>query len=112
MRIIMAGVPGGGTPGDCKRERELDRLWNKRLHSYFHLIITKGKIMEKNKVDLFLDSGAFSAETQGAKIDIQEYIDFIKEHQDVIEVYANLDVIGDPVSTWKNQKIILLGVKS
>lgn len=60
----------------------------------------------KNKVDLFLDSGAFSAETQGAKIDIQEYIDFIKEHQDVIEVYANLDVIGDPVGTWKNQKIM------
>jgi hypothetical protein len=51
--------------------------------------------MEKQKkVDLFLDSGAFSAWTQKATIDIQEYIRFIKENQDVIEVYANLDVIG------------------
>lgn len=48
----------------------------------------------KKKVDLFLDSGAFSAWTQGTAIDIQEYIRFIKENQDVIEIYANLDVIG------------------
>ncbi len=46
------------------------------------------------KVDLFLDSGAFSAWTQGVEIDIQQYIAFIKEHLDVINVYANLDVIG------------------
>jgi len=57
----------------------------------------------QNKVDLFLDSGAFSAFTQGITIDIQEYIAFIKEHESVLEVYANLDVIGDPVGTWKNQ---------
>ena len=60
----------------------------------------------KNKVDLFLDSGAFSAWTQKVQIDIQEYIAFIKAHEEVIEVYANLDAIGDPVKTWKNQKIM------
>ena len=59
-----------------------------------------------NKVDLFLDSGAFSAMTQGVKIDIYEYIDFIKEHEDVLEVYANLDVIGSAEGTWKNQMIM------
>ncbi len=56
------------------------------------------------KVDLFLDSGAFSAWSQGKEINIQEYIDFVKQHQDIIEVYANLDVIGDPKATWQNQK--------
>lgn len=60
----------------------------------------------KNKVDLFLDSGAFSAWSQGAEIDIQEYIQFIKEHQDVIDVYANLDVIGDAKGTYENQRIM------
>jgi hypothetical protein len=60
----------------------------------------------KNKVDLFLDSGAFSADSKGVSIDIQEYIAFIKEHEDILEVYANLDVIGDPKATWKNQKIM------
>lgn len=62
--------------------------------------------MKTNKIDLFLDSGAFSAKTQGVKIDIYEYINFIKENIDVINVYANLDVIGDPEKTAKNQRIM------
>lgn len=59
-----------------------------------------------NKVNLFLDSGAFSAKTQGVEINIEEYIQFIKDHQQYLEVYANLDVIGDPAGTWKNQMIM------
>lgn len=61
---------------------------------------------KQNKVDLFLDSGAFSAWSQGVEIDIQEYISFIKEHEDIIEVYANLDDITSPQRTWDNQKIM------
>lgn len=60
----------------------------------------------KNRIDLFLDSGAFSAFTQNITIDIQEYIRFIKEHKDLLTVYANLDAIGDPEKTWKNQQIM------
>ena len=60
----------------------------------------------KKKVELFLDSGAYSAWSQNKVIDIQEYIAFIKEHEEVITVYANLDVIGDPEATWKNQMIM------
>ena len=45
-------------------------------------------------VDVFLDSGAFSAWTRGMEIDIQKYIEFIKQNQDIITVYANLDVIS------------------
>lgn len=58
----------------------------------------------KNRVDLFLDSGAFSAFTQGITIELSDYIDFIKENKDHLEIYANLDVIGDAQATWKNQK--------
>lgn len=47
-----------------------------------------------DNVNLFLDSGAFSAWRQGTEIDIHNYIDFIKRHEDIIDVYANLDVIG------------------
>lgn len=61
---------------------------------------------KKNKTDLFLDSGAFSAMTQGVDIDIYQYIDFIKRNKKYIEVYANLDVIGCAEGTWKNQKIM------
>ena len=58
----------------------------------------------KNNVDLFLDSGAFSAWTQKTEINIQEYIEFIFRNKKYISVYANLDSIGDPEQTWKNQK--------
>lgn len=49
---------------------------------------------DENKVDLFLDSGAFSAWTQGIEINIQDYIEFIKKYKDEIDLYANLDVIS------------------
>ncbi len=64
--------------------------------------------VERNnrEVELFLDSGAYSAFTQGVEIDIYEYIDFIKRNINIISVYANLDVIGDAEATWANQMIM------
>jgi hypothetical protein len=68
--------------------------------------------MNEHKVNLFLDSGAFSAWTMGVPINIQSYIAFIKKHKDLIKVYANLDVIGlggkqpnekTAEKTWENQ---------
>lgn len=76
---------------------------------------TKGKTFKraekleknkKNKISLFLDSGAYSAFTKNIQIDIYEYIDFIKKHSAIIDIYANLDVIGDAEATWKNQRIM------
>lgn len=55
-------------------------------------------------MSIFLDSGAFSAFTKKVKINIDEYIDFIKKHERYIDVYANLDVIGDADATLENQK--------
>lgn len=53
--------------------------------------------------EIFVDSGGFSAATQGASIDLAAYIAFLKRYKDRIAVYANLDVIGDPVTTAANQ---------
>ena len=53
---------------------------------------------------VFLDSGAFSAKNQDITIDIYEYMEYILEHDHLIEVYANLDVIGDAKATWENQE--------
>jgi len=88
------------------RERELNSLFKKRLWSYYWLIKDSGKMAKENKVDLFLDSGAFSAWSQGSPIDIQDYISFIKENESAIDQYANLDVIGDASGTWDNQMTI------
>lgn len=53
-------------------------------------------------IKLFLDSGAFSAFTQGVKIDIDQYISFIKKNKEYIDIYAALDVIGDFQKTKEN----------
>ena len=79
----------------------MNRLW-----SYFYLT-SQGKNLKPNKkIELFLDSGAYSAYTQKTKIDIQDYINFIRRHKKNLEVYANLDVIGSAEETLKNQEIM------
>jgi len=60
--------------------------------------------MRKEKINLFLDSGAYSAWSKGAKISLQKYIDFIYEHKQYLEVYVNLDDLNSPEKTWENQK--------
>jgi hypothetical protein len=57
-------------------------------------------------ISFFLDSGAFSAFTKNVNIHIDEYIKFIKQNEKHIDIYANLDVIGDAKKTYKNQKYI------
>lgn len=57
----------------------------------------------QNNRNLFLDSGAFSALNLKLKLDINRYAEFIKTYKYMLEVYANLDVIGDAKATQKNQ---------
>jgi len=56
----------------------------------------------KKKISLFLDSGAYSAWSKNIEINLQEYIEFIKKHKKYIDIYASLDVIGDPEKTYEN----------
>lgn len=76
-----------------------------RLDSYHY--IGTDQMAEKVRLaglKVFLDSGAFSAFTKGAEIDIKRYIDWIKRHKDILEVYSVLDAIGDADKTWANQR--------
>lgn len=56
--------------------------------------------------ELFLDSGAYSVNGNTGAIDIWDYIDFIRVNRENIDVYANLDVIGNPEKTLNNQTIM------
>lgn len=47
----------------------------------------------KNDISIILDSGAFSAWTRGAEINIDEYCQFCLENQDIFDYVVNLDVI-------------------
>lgn len=55
------------------------------------------------KLDMMLDSGAFSAHTKGTEIDLDAYIAYIKKWEPYFTCYINLDVIGDAEATARNQ---------
>ena len=111
MRLYIAGLYtsnfdlAGGiylpSSEGAKRLRE-NVSWFLESYHYIH----KGKYVERmrrDKVRIFLDSGAFSAFSLGAVIDIAAYAEFVKEHQDIIEMASVLDAIGDAEGTYKNQ---------
>lgn len=72
-------------------------------YHYIHRPSAVKKIRDEN-IKVFLDSGAFSAFTQGVEIDIGEYCDYIHENQDIILFPSVLDAIGDAEGTWRNQE--------
>lgn len=116
MHLFLAGT----SVSDPENELKIQQLFKRgyKLHSYFHLFALEKhwfKMNTENKVHLFLDSGAFSAWTSNVQINIQEYIQFIKDNEERIDVYANLDVIGiggkqpnelTAKLTLKNQRIM------
>jgi hypothetical protein len=59
-----------------------------------------------DKIRFFLDSGAFSGDSQNKPVSLRDYIDFIQEHKEHIAIYPCLDVIGNDIETWENQKIM------
>jgi hypothetical protein len=53
---------------------------------------------------VFADSGAFSAHTVGAAVDVDDYADWLARWSPWLTLYANLDVLGDPRATRANQQ--------
>lgn len=56
------------------------------------------------QVGIFIDSGAFSAFSQGSQIVLKEYAEYLRACSPLVSHYANLDVIGDPAATLENQR--------
>lgn len=53
-------------------------------------------------LDLFSDSGAYSAFTQGVHVSLDEYIEWLKTYRTWFTVIGALDVIGDAKGTYDN----------
>lgn len=103
MKIYFAGYGNGSLANNLHERMGATDL--PILESYAY----KSNVLEALRLtsDVFLDSGAYTALTQGRVIDLDEYIDFIKEHTDKVTVYAALDVIGDWRATLKNLDYML-----
>ena len=75
------------------------------LISYYGLQKKYSKIKDRlEKIDVFLDSGAFSAFNSSANVSLSDYISFLKENK--FKTYASLDVIYNPEGTRKNFEIM------
>jgi hypothetical protein len=62
---------------------------------------------EKLNAKIFLDSGAYSAKSLGFKLNLSDYIRFVKKYKKYFDVICSLDVIGDPDQTLDNYKDML-----
>lgn len=57
-------------------------------------------------VEVFADSGAYSAATLGATLDRADYAAWLKDWQHLVTTAATLDVIGDPDATQRNTEAL------
>ena len=66
--------------------------------------------VERDDVIVFMDSGAYSALTQGAPIDIHRYAKFLTDWRHELHLMANLDEIGHTAESaeagWRNYRIL------
>jgi hypothetical protein len=120
MRIYMAGMYtsnfdiGGRIYSRLIEGEKMARLSVKHHLESYHYIHRQSYInrIRKDQKQVFLDSGAFSAFSKGAKVDIMAYCNYIKRNKDIIEIIDGilcasvLDSIGDAQGTWKNQRIM------
>lgn len=111
MRLYLAGLYTANISLEsnffrrCTEPEKAARRNVKHLLESFHYINRQGTVdkIRRDGVKVFLDSGAFSAFSLGATIDLDEYCEYCKRNMDVIEVISVLDGIGDPLKTYQNQ---------
>lgn len=108
MYLYAAGACGSAH----KREISWQKACPRRLVSFHYMqgtmialeVAAQRQGRKMSNVDIFLDSGAYSAWVQNVHIDIDDYIEFVKQQQDNLHLYAVLDVIGDAEGTLRNQR--------
>lgn len=120
MRVYLAGeAPMSKEEGwaqnvDGWQVGALSTVIKRRLYSYYYHGYSIGNRLSKEvelalecKMDLFLDSGAYSAYTQKETIDVEQYGSFIRQHGEHFSLIANLDDIGDTgPRSWNNLKAL------
>lgn len=113
MQIYLAGLYAGGrgaittTSANIQVTQDLKYPWMLESYHYIGNNRIPGIIREKGD-SIFLDSGAYSMFTQGIKVDLDAYADFIHANQDIIHVASNLDEIGrgKEATSYSNQKYL------
>jgi hypothetical protein len=75
-------------------------------YHYFGSDKKMAPLVATDRFRLIGDSGAFSAMTQGVTIDVGEYAAWVNRWRAYLLWAASLDVIGDPMATYRNWKTL------
>jgi hypothetical protein len=110
MILYLAGDMSGmaGSPN----EAEIKRIVRHKLISYAYTNHSSygawvNMVKARPEFNLFIDSGAFSAETLGIKIDLKQYCrELLNISSNKNITYSGLDVIGNASATHKNMLIL------
>lgn len=110
-KMLLKGVrfiPSGMTQGSTKDWLTMKRAGVKVVMISFAALKNEDWYIWCTMFDMLVvvDSGAFTAATQGKRIDINEYADFIKKYKSRILDFMNLDVIGDAEASRRNYNIL------
>lgn len=118
MKIYMAAVfTNDFMPGQYNYREKMDDFERGIVCQVPHLLESYHYVKSKRWTEdlrrcgakVFLDSGAYSAFTLGATLDLNDYVEYIKKNKDIILVEDGvlmasvLDGIGDPLQTYRNQ---------
>lgn len=105
MKVYLAGE-FSGLDGD------IQSYMKRRLFSYWYHHIGNNPDEEiltahdKYKLDLFLDSGAFTAFTQKVEIQVEDYAAYVHSAASLFTVCSSLDAIGDPQKSYEILKAL------
>jgi hypothetical protein len=126
FKLFLAGLytsnfdKDGRLYSKCTEYEKWQRDYASNLLESYHYIHKQSYVdrIRKDKVNVFLDSGAFSAWTKGVKVDLPGYCRWVKENDDILlkvdgDLWASvLDAIGDDQKTFENQQAMeKLGVR-
>lgn len=111
MKLYLAAVLYNDFRQGSPVYNRLDNREKRAVEECAHILDSYHYIHKQRIVDrirktgrkIFLDSGAFSAHTQGVTIDIEEYCRYCEQNSDFIEIVSVLDAIGDADQTYYNQ---------
>jgi hypothetical protein len=118
VKVYLASVlyndfreEGNVWPRLVDREKQAVKELKHVLDSYHYVGNDRmvGRIRSSGR-RIFLDSGAFSAFTQGIQMDLPAYCQYIKDNGDFVErdgdhlLASVLDAIGDADETYRNQR--------
>ena len=91
FNLYFAGR-GPSKVANYKMENNLNQLFS-QLNERSSIKEYLSKVNDISKAKLFIDSGAWSAHSQGKEVDVDDYIKYINENDQYFYIYAQVDKI-------------------